>query len=229
MEKTSILHKITNMLIGISNACLDFLFPRKPEVLNLESFSSGELLSILSPATAEEDESVIALFDYKDSLARDMVWELKYGGNRKIAEKLGAAIYDTICDELYEKGLLKVDTRPVIVPIPISDRRRFERGWNQTELLAEAVKKCDEDMRFKYLPRQLVKFVHTESQTQTSGRAEREENIKNSMRVLNPSKVEGRHIILIDDVCTTGATFKEAKRALKEAGAAQILCVAITH
>jgi competence protein ComFC len=217
------------MFSKLGDACLDFLFPKKSAVLGLESLSSGELLSVLAPAEDISEESIIAVFSYREPLVRDMVWELKYGGNRKIAEKLGEIVYDTICDELYEKNVLEEESSFILMPVPVSDKRRYERGWNQAELLAEAVKKRDKEKRFKYLPRQLSKFRHTESQTHTSGRDEREENIRNSMRVLNPAKVLGKRIILLDDVYTTGATLREAKRALKEAGAKEIICVAVAH
>ena len=117
----------------------------------------------------------------------------------------------------------------LLVPIPISNKRRSERGWNQAEMLAERVAALDKENLFKYLPGQLVKIIHTESQTRTGSRKERLENLKNSMEILSTSVVAGKCVVVIDDVTTTGATFIEAERALTTAGAKNILCVAIAH
>ena len=54
-------------------------------------------------------------------------------------------------------------------------------------------------------------------------------NLSDSMKILNPSAVLDRFVVLIDDVTTTGATFAEARCALKAAGAKKIICIAVAH
>ena len=193
---------------------LDFLFPKDPKIIELEKLSSEKLLDLLPPHSLP--------FDYGHPLVKEVVWEIKYKGNMILAEKIGILLYDTIIDALTAE-------KAILVPIPISDKRRFERGWNQAELLCQAIKGCDSDQRLKFLPRQLYKPYHTENQTKTTTKKERLNNLRNSMRVANPAAVADKCVILIDDVTTTGATFAEAKRALKEAGAKKVLCFAIAH
>lgn len=217
-----------NTVYKVVHFWIDFLFPKKRVVLELESLPQSTLISSLPPAPSI-DEEVIAIFDYQHPLVKELVWELKYAGNRLIAEKLGEILYDFISDELMEKAIFDNWSRPIIMPIPISDKRRFERGWNQTEILCKSLADLDRENRFKYLPRHLSKIRHTESQTTTASRKERLENIKGSMRVLHPPAVEKRCVILVDDVVTTGATFAEARRVLLEAGAEKVLSVAIAH
>lgn len=211
---------------------LDFLFPKKKEVLELESLSSSQLMSIL-PHASIIDENILALFDYKHELVRELIWELKYTGNRRIAEKLGTLLYDVITEEISERHLFEKFNKVLLIPVPIADKRRNERGWNQAELLAECVAKIENtkpgEKTFKYLPGQLVKHRHTESQTKTANKRERLENLRDSMRVQNPASVADRCIILLDDVVTTGSTFAEARRALKHAGAKKIICIAVAH
>ena len=218
-----------SFLFRIRDICADFLFPKNRKVLELEGLSVGTLLEILPQVEALKDKHTIALFDYSHPLVKELVWELKYRGNNKIAHKLGVILYDVLENEIEELNLSERWVRPILIPVPISDKRRFERGWNQAELLSEQVMASDDKKMFRYRPRQLAKLRHTDSQTQTSSRNERLKNLKNSMKVLNPESVAGECVIVIDDVTTTGSTFAEARRALREAGARKILCVAIAH
>ncbi len=217
------------LLSLIWKECLDFLFPRSATVVGLESLSTSKLLQTLPQAEQSKDENIILLFDYKDQFVRELVWELKYKGSKIVAEKLGEIIYDVLTHEIAERALFGKLTEVLLIPMPISDKRRNERGWNQTEILCDAIKSRDTENLFKYKPRQLVKHYHTESQTKTASKRERWENIKGSMKVLSPHVVDGKFIILVDDVYTTGSTYLEAKRALKAAGAKKILFIGVAH
>lgn len=220
---------IETFIKGSIKTLSDFLYPKNSKVLALESLSSDKLSGILPASSTTAEESAMALFDYSHPLVKEIIWEVKYNGNRVLADKLGELLYDTIVSELEERNVFEKTSAVILMPIPISDKRRFERGWNQSELIASAVKARDNGSRFKYLPRQLAKLRHTESQTKTASRSERRENLKDSMKILNPLSVTDKYVVLIDDVTTTGSTFAEAKRALKIAGVKKIFCFALAH
>lgn len=230
------------MLQSFAQNLIDFIFPKSEDVHYLESLSAGELVEKLSKAREIENlprrqagENLIVLFDYKDPMVKTMIWELKYKGNRKIAQKFAEILIDVLQHELAERVLFENFINPLLVPMPISDKRRRERGWNQTEILAEEIMKnldigCPSGALFEYSPKILIKHIHTDSQARTHAtKRERLENLSDSMSVQGGTYVKGRNIILLDDVTTTGSTFTEAKRVLKESGARKILCVALAH
>ena len=75
----------------------------------------------------------------------------------------------------------------------------------------------------------LYKKVHTESQVSIKDKEGRLTNLAGSFEVKNPEAVRDKNIILIDDVCTTGATIKEARKTLKEAGARRVIAMVVAR
>ncbi len=104
-----------------------------------------------------------------------------------------------------------------VIPIPLSEQRFSERGYNQVDLIAHPLARL---MAWQYLPGALDRSRHTRSQVGLDAR-ERRDNVSGAF-VAQPQLVKGRTILLMDDVATTGATLDSASRALIEAGAAQV-------
>lgn len=107
-----------------------------------------------------------------------------------------------------------------IVPVPIHKSRLKQRGFNQSLLLGRGLSaRCNipcEEL--------LVRKLKTKSQT-SLGKKERLENIKEAFELAKGANVRRKAIILIDDVCTTGATLEECARVLKAAGAREVLAI----
>lgn len=102
----------------------------------------------------------------------------------------------------------------LIIPVPLSSTRLRERGYNQAALLARAFAELS---HLPYAPRALVKTRHTHTQVGLSAVA-RQANVAGAFRA-KPRYVAKRHVILVDDVCTTGATLVACAEALLQAGA----------
>ncbi|MGC9602461.1 MAG: phosphoribosyltransferase family protein [Minisyncoccia bacterium] len=172
---------------------------------------------------------------YHERAVRALVWELKYRARSRARELAGAYLAELLLAEAEDT----IGTM-LLIPMPMHEARRKERGHNQTELLCEATLKFLGNGKlarknrlifagpFAYDPSLLVRIKNTKTQ-QGLERRERLKNVKNSMQVIHPEQVKGRTCIVVDDVTTTGATFAEAKRALKAAGAAEVRCVALAQ
>ena len=106
----------------------------------------------------------------------------------------------------------------VLVPVPLHPRRRLERGYNQTELLARELQRRT---RLEVAARALVRRKETAPQAGLSAAARRR-NVTGAFAVRQRPRVAGRVVVLLDDVWTTGATALACARILKEAGAAEV-------
>ncbi len=103
----------------------------------------------------------------------------------------------------------------VIIPVPLHWTRLIKRTYNQADLLAKPLAKL---FRKTYLPLGLKRIHHTKSQGHLS-KKDRQRNIRQAFRVTNPAAIQGKRILLVDDVMTTGATVEECAKVLRKAGA----------
>jgi ComF family protein len=91
-----------------------------------------------------------------------------------------------------------------IIPVPLHSRKERKRGFNQSSLFARGI---SESIGIPVESRNLIRTKHLVSQTKKS-RADRILDLQNSFRVVQPSRLRGKHILLVDDVVTTGATLE---------------------
>ncbi len=101
-----------------------------------------------------------------------------------------------------------------LIPIPLSNARKRERGYNQAEEISKILARKSGPKIFKNI---LLRKSFQGSQTRLS-RANREKNLRNAFLINGAHEIQGKRILLVDDVFTTGATTLEAKKVLLEAG-----------
>lgn len=145
------------------------------------------------------------------------------------AKEFGIALYDTLLEELAEFSLFYGKEKPLLIPIPISKKRFRKRGFNQTELIAQQMSFIDMGESFTLTTNVLYKIKDTPSQMSIKDKRKRLHNLRGSFVVKNAALVRGKNVILLDDILTTGATLREAKRTLRAAGARKIICFALAH
>jgi ComF family protein len=201
----------------------------------LTSFISKLLFRVrdtekLTEALTLQELERLARYDgtlpYSQPLVRALVWEVKYYADGHASKIAGEYLAQLLLAEASD-----VVGTPLLLPMPMHSTRRKERGHNQTEVLCDcALRSLGEvgNGTFLYDPHLLTRVRHTKPQ-QGLERHRRLTNVQNAMTVSDPAKVKGRVCIVVDDVSTTGASFAEAKRALKAAGASEVRCIALAQ
>jgi len=142
---------------------------------------------------------------------------LKYSHRRSLAQPLGVLQARVVrADYILRQA-------EIVVPVPLHRTRRRDRGYNQSELLAQAV--ADLTGR-SCTPRILRRRRATRTQTKLT-QDERLANVRGAFWVGDPGEVSGRSVLLVDDVFTTGATLDACAAALLEAGARSVAAVTV--
>jgi len=145
-------------------------------------------------------------------VVRELIHRFKYGGKVHVRQVLGDWLEETLAD-----ARLQSPPCDAIVPVPLHATRQRERGFNQAAILAEdlarrsGIRLCDCLKRIRY----------TTSQT-TFDREQRMENLRGAFRMRQHRDVRNLHLLLIDDILTTGSTVHECARVLLDAGAASV-------
>ena len=165
-------------------------------------------------------ERAAALFYYEASSRNsNILYDLKYHDHPEIGKEMGRLM---AC-EFAEAGFF--DGIDLIVPVPLARSRERHRGYNQSRCIAEGIGSvtglpvCDHAVR---------RIVFEKSQTQM-GRRERQENVADVFRLVDADAVHGRHLLLVDDVVTTGATMTACARELLTAGGVRLSLLSLAY
>ena len=209
-----------NFLSSVSelgSGLLHLFFPRlcagcKQPLVSREEvicIACDDQLSRTNYHNAPENETVIRLagripvayatslaYFTDESLLQHLIHGLKYKGKEQnglfLGKELGKAINPL------DWGI------EAIVPVPLFRKKEFSRGYNQSLMIAEGI---GEVLGVPVYSKAIVRVRHTESQTEKS-REERVDNVKGAFQVRDEAQLRGKHILVVDDVLTTGATIE---------------------
>ena len=150
-------------------------------------------------------------------MVQRILHQLKYNRRREIGLKLGKHF------GLQLNGQPPYKFADVIVPVPLHKKKEHKRGYNQSAVFAHGLSQI---LSIPVAKDALGRNVFTSTQTRKS-RIDRWDNIKMVFELNQPQKVAGKHVLLVDDVITTGATIEACGTALLQAGDVQVSVAAI--
>ena len=142
-----------------------------------------------------------------------LIHGFKYQQKITLGQRLGKRLGEKLIED---RAASEFD---YIIPVPLHSVRKRERGFNQSKILAQEISKV---INIPVLKKVLKRTRNTKDQTKLSPE-ERKENVKGAFSLKSPETIEGKRIILVDDVMTTGATLGECATVLREAGAEKIM------
>ena len=227
MKKPRRLNKIKSIFKNFSKFFLDLFFPKKCLGCNkpdtyLCQVCFNQIEINLNIEKNNYLNKIITVVSYKDPAIREIIKKFKYNYIKELAKPLSQLLIKSI--ENLEFGLCNLDF--IVVPIPLYKTRLRKRGFNQAELLA---KEIANHFNLPLETNILKRNIPTEPQANIKDDEKRKENIKGVFTITSQESIQGKNIILIDDVLTTSATLSEAGKILKKSGAKEIWALAVAR
>lgn len=165
--------------------------------------------SVLSESSVIRDLIVIGPHT---GVLRSAIHSLKYEREKRAGELLGKLLNDVL--------MVTNVSFDIIIPVPLHEARLRERGYNQAKIIAHGI------TGGTLLSKPLVRHRYTTSQVNLSAQ-ERQSNVQDAFRATD--SFSGERVLLVDDVCTTGATLHACASALKEVGVGDIYAVTVSY
>lgn len=167
------------------------------------------------------DAATALFYFHKSGRVQNLLHHLKYKGKEDIGRLFGNWLGAEILESPYFSSI------DVVIPVPIHSKKLKQRGYNQVALFAQQIAKI---LNASYVEDVLLKSINTKTQVFQSREA-RFQSVAHSFYAQNLSMVENKHILLVDDVITTGATIEACALVLNAANKSRlsIATIAITH
>jgi ComF family protein len=182
------------------------------------SFTSNSVADIFIGRTNIVYANAFCQFD-KGGKVQHLLHQLKYRGRKEIGYRLGFLFGSELMQSL---EFLEIDA---IIPVPLHKKKQRKRGYNQS---IEICRGISEAMNKPLITANLIRKKHTSSQT-SKGRFDRWQNVSGIFEVKNCKAIEGKHLLLVDDVITTGATLESCCEELLKISGVKISVAALAQ
>ena len=161
-------------------------------------------------------ERHIYLFEYKNNI-RNLILDYKFNDKSYLYKLFSEIIIKN--EKIY--GILK--KYDIIIPVPIHNRRKKQRGYDQSELISRDLTKNIKELEFE----NAIQKTKNNLRQSLLSKEQRKQNVQNAYKLTNIEKIKDKKIILFDDIYTTGNTVNECAKILKQNGAKEIIVLTI--
>jgi ComF family protein len=171
--------------------------------------------------SADDDllDWISAGYSYKHACVRKIILHLKEYPNQRLT--------DILVKNLYNKIFISINTNYLIIPVPVTKTRLYERGFNQAEIITRSL--------LPYFPTAkictdaVIKLDTAVKQSTAKDKQSRIKNAEHVFHITKPAVIAGRDIIIADDVITSGATINSLRDELLSAGARSVKGFTVAH
>lgn len=214
-----------NALIFLLNKIINELYPNQciicgklySDEICIKCYKTLEILAKTQKYNNKSFKEHIYLFKYEGTI-RKLIIDYKFNDKAYLSNFFTKIIIKN------EKICRKIKSYDIIIPVPIHKKRKNERGYNQSELIAKKI--VENINQLQLVTDSLIKQKNTVAQS-TLTKQQRKQNVKQVYKIANKQKIQNKKIILLDDIYTTGATAEECSKILKQNGAKEILVLTI--
>lgn len=152
------------------------------------------------------------LYFYKSGITQNVMHQFKYKGHSYIGELFGKWLGFELVEQNVNENV------DLIIPVPLHPKKQRKRGYNQSHFIAKGLSQSTKTPTDFDL---LIRVKYQKSQTLKS-KVQRWNNAKDAFEVVQPDSIKDKHILLVDDIVTTGATLEACGRQLLKCGASYI-------
>lgn len=163
------------------------------------------------------DAAMAMLYFKKATRVQKLIHQLKYQEQTELGVLLGRLLGERLVQSGDYSGA------DFIIPVPLHPKRERSRGYNQSKFIADGISSV---LQLPVMTGQLIRRRETSTQTKKN-RYNRFENMRSVFHIVNPDKLEGKHILLVDDVITTGATLEACAQVLQDIGISKLSIAAL--
>jgi ComF family protein len=208
------------ILTLILNLLLDIFFPKSKIAKILEKTKTVDFYNICQKSLNENIYIAKSIFNYRDNMVKETIWELKYYKNKDSVRIFSEILYKEI-----EKDVKDWNEKIFLIPSPTYWTREKERGYNQCELICDYLEKINPQMKTL----KILNKRRSVPQSEIKNKDDRIKNIKNKIYIKKNAEISEGLYIIIDDVFTTGSTISESKKILEKYGVNNIIAYSVAH